>query len=85
MFHNIKRVKYIHNPGRHTYKAFVFLFFKVDSNDWFQKCTVKTSKTNISDIKILIYLYQNMFIDSLVLHVYSVSYFRQSCDFYVMS
>ena len=29
----------------------------MDSNDWFQKCTVKTSKTNISDIEILIYLY----------------------------
>ena len=52
MFHNIKKSIYsIHNPGRHTYKAYFFPFSKVDSNDWFQKCTVKQAKQEFLTLK----------------------------------
>ena len=55
------------------YKAVSFgLLLKVISNGWFQKCKVKTNKTDISDILILTLKYglisiihQNMFIDSI--------------------
>ena len=53
MFHNIKKSQFsifILNPGRHTYKAF-FSFSKVDSNDWFQKCTVKQAKQEFLTLK----------------------------------
>ena len=50
IFHNIKKsIYYIHNPSRHTYKA--FFFSKVDSNDWFQKCTVKQAKQEFLPLK----------------------------------
>ena len=52
MFHNIKKSIYsIHNPGRHTYQAYFFPFSKVDSNDWFQKCTVKQAKQEFLTLK----------------------------------
>ena len=53
MFHNIKKsIYYIHMiilvdiRTRHF-----FSFSKVDSNDWFQKCTVKQAKQEFMTLK----------------------------------
>ena len=52
----------------------------------FRNAQLKQTKQIFLTLNInLSMIYQNMFIDSLVLHVYSVSYFRPSCDFNVMS
>ena len=53
MFHIKYEVSHFYTESLVTCVQGSFLSFSnlVESNDWFQQCTIKTNKTNISDIK----------------------------------
>ena len=49
MFHNIKKsIYYIHNPGRHTYKAYFFLFIRWAQMTGFRNAQLNKLNKNFS-------------------------------------